>query len=480
MQNSKLTDVFFSLSASEKTALRKFVRSPYHNKREDVIALFDYLDKLSPERSDLLDREKVFNVIFPDEKYGKETDRQLRYAMSFLLKTIEEFLAQREALGSELKNQIFLSAAFRRKHLDKHFRQSQELARKMLEKYPYRDFEYYDTLFKIEEEDYLYAGDAQRNAPRNLQELSDTLDIQYIAAKLKQSCLLLAHQTVFKIGYDTGLLNYLLDYVENKEDLLQHKAIALYFLYYKAVTVSEVSSSESYFNRYKNELLDAESIFPPAEMRDLHIFAINYCTKKVNLQQPGYENYFKIMLQMYKAGLNQGFWLEDGLMNPFIFKNVVSVALWLKEFKWTADFIDNFQQYLSLQHRNTYVNFSLSKLKFEEKKYEEALTLMQNVEYSDIFLNLNSKVMLMKIYYELDEYDLLESFLASFRTFVNRKKQSGDLQTYHHENYINIIKFAQKLLSYNPFDKKEKKKLREEIISTKVLTERDWLLEQLG
>ena len=31
-------------------------------------------------------------------------------------------------------------------------------------------------------------------------------------------------------------------------------------------------------------------------------------------------------------------------------------------------FVDNFQQYLSLQHRNTYVNFSLSKLKFEEKK----------------------------------------------------------------------------------------------------------------
>lgn len=69
--------------------------------------------------------------------------------------------------------------------------------------------------------------------------------------------------------------------------------------------------------------------------------------------------------------------------------------------------------------------------------------------------------------------------MASFRTFVNRKKQSGELQTYHQENYLNIIRFAQKLLNFNPFDKAEKKKLREEIIAAKILTERDWLLEQL-
>jgi len=87
--------------------------------------------------------------------------------------------------------------------------------------------------------------------------------------------------------------------------------------------------------------------------------------------------------------------------------------------------------------------------------------------------------MQMKTYYELYEYDALESFLNSFRTYVNRKKQSGDLRSYHQENYLNIIRLTQKLLTYNPFDKKEKSKLREEFEKTKV-TERKWLLDQLG
>jgi hypothetical protein len=348
----------------------------------------------------------------------------------------------------------------------------------MQQKLPFRDFDYYEMTFKVEQEEYLFAGDSQRNAPRNLQELSDMLDVQYIAAKLKQSCLLMAHQTVYKIGYNTGLLDKTLEYVEERPALLEHRAIALYFYYYKAVTTADLQA-DAYFEKYKNALLDSEKMFHDNEMRDLHIFAINYCTKKVNLQQLGFEEYFKTMLLLYKAGLKQGFWLEDGQLNPFIFKNIVSVALWLKEFEWTSNFINSYQTYLNIAHRNTYINFALSKLRFEEKAYDEALVLLQKVEYSDIFLNLNTKVMLMKIYYELDEYDVLESFLASFRTFINRKKQSGELQTYHQENYLNIIRFAQKLLTFNPFDKAEKKRLKEEITGTKLLTEREWLLEQV-
>jgi len=478
MYQSKLIDIFFSLSSTERTALRKFVRSPYFNKREDAIALLDYLEKASDEKSEILSKEKAFAAVFSNEQYGKETDGQLRYAMSFLLKLIEEFLTLREATGNEMQNQIFLSAAYRRRHLSKHFKQSITQARKMQENLPFRDFDYYEMTFRVEQEEYLFAGDSQRNAPRNLQQLSETLDIQYIAAKLKQSCLLLAHQTVYKIGYDTGLLGKVLEYVAQTPALLEHRAIALYFYYHKAVSVGD-AQADNYFEKYKNALLGSEKMFHDNEMRDLHIFAINYCTKKVNLQQTGFEEYFKTMLLLYKAGLKQGFWLEDGQLNPFLFKNIVSVALWLKEFDWTSNFINTYQTFLSIAHRSTYVNFSLSKLRFEEKAYDEALVLLQKVDYTDIFLNLNTKVMLMKIYYELDEYDVLESFLASFRTFVKRKKQSGELQTYHQENYLNIITFTQKLLTFNSFDKAEKKRLREEILATKLLTEREWLLEQV-
>lgn len=477
MQKSKLIEVFFELSSTEKTALRKFIHSVYYNRREDVRQLHAYLEQFEDGHHPDLSKDKVFSYVFPNEDHAKEKEQDLRYVMSFLLKLIEEFLTTEEAMSNESLNHLRLARVYRRMRLPKHFKQELRKARHLHKKSNLRDFEHYEMAFQIEQEEYIFTGHTERVAPRNLQQLSDMLDIQYIAAKLKQSCLLLAHQTMYKISYDTGLLQALLQYVDEHEELLEEPAIALYYFYYQAVTLEE---GEAYFKRFKKLLLQEVNAFPEDEMRDLYQFAINFCIRKVNLQAEGFEQYFEEMLDLYKAGLEYSFLLQDGQLSPFAFKNIVSTALWLQQFEWTADFIQKYQNYLNPSIRETYVNFAYSKLRFEQKNYDEALLLLQKVEYSsDIFLNLNAKVMLLKIYYELDEYDVLESFLNSFKTYVNRKKKSGDLRSYHQENFLNIIRFTIKLLTYNRFSKKEKKKLKVEIEDTKVLTERSWLLEQL-
>ena len=395
--------------------------------------------------------------------------------MSFLLKLIEEFLSTREAVVNPLYNQLHLAKAYRHLRLSKHFRQTMNQARKLHQSTPLRDFDYYEQAFRIEEEEYLFTGHTQR-AHENVQELSDMLDLQYVTAKLKQSCLMLSHQTVHKINYNSGLLQEVLNYIVRNEEVLVHAAIALYYYYYRAATESQ---SESYFQLFKKVLLASADTFPSSEMRDFYNMAINYCVKVLNQQKENYKTYFRELFKLYQEGLKSGVFLEDGILSPFHFKNIVSIALQVKEFDWTAGFVNDYESYLSPEHRDTYVNFGLSKLRFEQKRYDEALVLLQQVDYADIFLNLSSKVMQMKTYYELYEYDALESFLNSFRTYVNRKKQSGDLRSYHQENYLNIIRLTQKLLTYNPFDKTEKSKLREEFEKTKV-TERKWLLDQLG
>ena len=52
-----------------------------------------------------------------------------------------------------------------------------------------------------------------------LQEISDTLDVTYLADKLRQSCLIHAHQTVYQTDYDIGMLDEVLKYVEQKHFL---------------------------------------------------------------------------------------------------------------------------------------------------------------------------------------------------------------------------------------------------------------------
>ena len=475
MQGSKLIEIFYTLTATERRALHKFVHSPYYNKREDVLLLLSYLEQQPNASAETLAKDKVFEYVFPNESYDKAADHKIRYVMSFLLKLIEEFLSTREAVINPLYNQLHLAKAYRHLRLPKHFRQTMNQARKLHQSTQLRDFDYYEQAFRIEEEEYLFAGYTQR-APENVQELSDMLDIQYLAAKLKQSCLMLSHQTVHKINYNSGLLQEVLNYIDRNQEVLVHAAIALYYYYYRAATAVE---SELYFQRFKKVLLASADTFPSSEMQDFYNMAINYCVKTLNQQKDNYKVYFRELFELYQEGLKSAVFLEDGILSPFHFKNIVTIALQVKEFDWTSRFIKEYQNYLSSEHRDTYVNFGLSKLRFEQKRYDEALILLQEVDYADIFLHLSSKLMQLKIYYELQEFDVLESFLNSFRTYVNRKKQSGDLRSYHQENYLNIIRLTQKLLTYNPFDKKEKAKLKDEIEKTKV-TERKWLLDQLG
>ena len=82
---------------------------------------------------------------------------------------------------------------------------------------------------------------------------------------------------------------------------------------------------------------------------------------------------------------------------------------------------------------------------------------------------------MLKIYFELNETDVLDSFINSFQRYLQRKKGLG----YHRENYLNTLQFARRLISLNPFDKAEKTALKNEIELTAAVGEREWLLEQL-
>jgi len=73
MQKSNLIVYFRQLSKRDWREFKKFVRSPYHNQREDVIRLFDYLEPAVRNLSrDFLDREKVFNAIYPQEVFDEK------------------------------------------------------------------------------------------------------------------------------------------------------------------------------------------------------------------------------------------------------------------------------------------------------------------------------------------------------------------------------------------------------------------------
>lgn len=466
MEKSRLIQILRTFSKKEVRDLRKWLQSPSHNQREDVQALFDYLiENEHLDQENALAKEEVFANVYKGLPYD---DAQMRQVMHFLLKAVEEFLIYGEWTDDPVKARINLAKVYRRRQLGKLFQRTVDSAKELQQSQPLRNLSYLENNYLLEQEQYNYLSGLKRTVPLNLQEVSDSLDIHFISTKLRQACLMLAHQTVFQVEYKIGLLDKVLEFVE-QETLFEVPAIAIYYHSYKAL---KERNSETHFQQLKKALLQYEDLFPETEIRDIYLLAINYCIGRMNA---GVQEYVRETFELYRRGLEKKILLQDGFVSRFTFRNVVTNGTLLGEFDWTEHFIHDFQQYLEEQYRESIVHYSMAKLFFEKKDYDKAMPLLHQVEYDDILMTLNARTMLMKMYYELDEFNALDSLLESMRMYMRRKKVIG----YHKANFKNIIHLTKKLANVNPYEQKQTKQLQAEIESANPLTEKKWLLAQL-
>ena len=466
MENSHLIAIMRTFSGKEARSLRKWLNSPAHNQREDVVQLFEYLmagAHLTEEK--FLQKERVFSRIFDGEPYD---DAKLRQSMHFLLKAIKEFLIYEELRDDEVRSRMALSSVYRKRKLDKAFQKTINSVETLQEKAPYRDEHYLRNEYLLQLEKYTFQEGKKRTAEMNLQEVSDALDTTFLADKLRQSCLMIAHQAVYKTRYNIGLLEEVLQHVKRPE-LMKHPAIAIYYNGYMAFTHE---GNTHYFQSLRQEIQNNLHLFSHSEIRDIFLMAINYCIRKMNA---GEAAFVREAFELYRSGIEEGILIENGIISRFTFLNAIRIGLRLGEFDWVESFIPGHQANLLPKFRDTIVHYSNAKLLIEKKNYSAAMQLLVQVDYDDILLTLNAKSMLLKIFYENEDLDPLESLLGSMRSYINRKEVIG----YHKTNYQNIIRYTRKLIRINPYDNNQKAKLKTEIMAANPLTEKTWLLEQL-
>lgn len=465
MKNSDLLQILQKLSPTERRALRKFVQSPWFNQREDVTQLLDFLDNGLKKTPETLTKAAAHEAIYPNLPYD---DKQIRRLMSYLLKVVENFLTHCIRMEDVRQNDITLATAYRKLGLEKHARQALIAAEASLKTMQVEDENHYESLYLLEAETLAFSESAKRTAPRNLQAVSHSLDLAFLVRKLRQSSAALSHQAVTNIAYDLGLLNTVLDFLENSHLPAQQPAIGLYFYFCRAATTEDVS----YFEKLKSGLLQHGGAFVAGELRNIYLLAINYCIRRIN---GGAARFNADLFELYTAALEKGILLENGQLSRFAFKNIAALALRLGEFAWTQSFIETYGPTLEGRHRRNYTDYNLAKLHYARRDFPKAMQLLHKVEYEDVFLSLDARVLLLKIYFEQGETEALESFIQSFQRFLNRKKELG----YHRENYLNTLNFTNKLLNVNILNKNEKEYLRQEIEQTGAVGEKEWLLERL-
>lgn len=464
MENSKLLELLRTLTAEELRDLQRFVRSPYFNRRAEAADLLDALEKSLKSGRPAPDKETIFRKVFGDGAYD---DHRLRMAMSFLFKLTQEFLAVQAFRADTPVVQRRLAATLRLRKLPDQFDDVFVEARAARLAQPWRNADFYEEEYQLKLEKYRF--DLERQTPErlNLQALSDSLDEAFLARKLWQACFMRAHQAVYQVSYDMGLLQVVMDYVQTSK-ALEIPAVAIYYYCYQALSAP---SEKTFYRQFKSLLNQHAGLFPEAELRDLYVLALNFCIRQYNA---GNAEYLQEQLDLYKEGLEKRYFLVEGALSRYTYLNAVTAALVSSDWEWAEHVIHTYRDALPEPQRESLYSFNLARLEYRRGQLDHALQLLQKAEYKDPLLGLAAKTLQLKIFYELELFDLLESHLQAIQAYIRRNKVMG----YHRENYLNTVLFTRKLLEIPPHDKPARAALRTVIEQTKAVAEKEWLLEK--
>ena len=464
MNKSKLVRVLVSLKKKELKEFQQFLDSPFFNQREDLRALYQLI-RQHIHKAQLMDKEALHLQLFPNQAFSKVNFDLL---LSYLFRLLRQFLLHKEQQDHSLYNQLTLARAFRKRGLTKDFAQTAQQLKQQLEQQALRNAEYFHFTYQLQWEEHLELSARQPSEESSLQRMNDTIDLSYFALKLRHACLLVAHRNVYQSDHQIGFLPKILHHIQTN-NLLTHPTIGLYYYCYSMLTQTD---QETYFLQFKQLLFTQGHCFPESEIRDLYLLATNYCVRQSN---QGQTDYIQQLFELYREGLGKGYLLEGGTLSRFTFHNAVATGLRTHQLQWTEDFIEQYHGTLEKKYRESSYSFNRARLEYSRQHYDAALLLLQKSNYRDLLLNLAAKTLQLKIYFELEEDNLLYSLLDAMQSYIRRKKITG----YYKTNYLNIINYTRKLLAVRPYDQDELMQLRQGIEKEKILTERDWLLERV-
>lgn len=426
--------------------------------KNNVVVLFEtiFKNKLNNITSNT---ENLFATVY---KKQKRTPNEFRKLCHELLQKVESYLTI-IYLRSDVGFQQYLLLKFYRKH---------EL------------FSFYEnTKNKIEKQTSLLISSSEIQSENLIQEshyetliedksrasenyilpYSNSLDEYYILQKLKLICHALneQHFTTYTSlpNYTSSILNI---------DSKQYNTLVQ--IYYNIAELLQDISNEDVYFKLKIFIQKKHHIHQD-DLKTSIQYLINYCVIKIN---KGASHFLQEIFEMYKYYDET---IIETSISPVRFNNIINIAIKIKEYNYAFQYIEKNVKKLPPELQNSTIDFSKAKLFYEEKKYDNVIEILRTAQYDDIIFNLGTKVLLVKTFFEKKEFQLLLSYLESFRIFIMRNKEMNTASKKIHQDFIKIIHKLMKMefASINEMDT-----FKNKIISLDNLPDKSWILEKVA
>jgi len=473
MKENKLSEILRGFSPNEFKRFGDFVRSPFHNKSQKIILLYDHLRKFSDDFSSYeISNEEISTLIYGNEN---QSDSKVRSLVSDFVRLMEKFMILTQYSKNTIAQRVQLLTALNSRDLSKSFRKTLKETMEYQEKQFNRDEDYYYNQIFLELESFNFQ--LLRNTNINEQgfnKISENIDLFFILTKLNLLHFMSYRQQDFtdRYGYNIWQVNEVINYIESKLGRIKKEHPIIYMKYLILMTIIK-PEKENYFTDLKKFVLSNHERLS-FEVLDYIFGALtNYCMTKCN---SGDKKYKAERFRVYKVMEDMSLFETDKYINYVDFMNVIIASLEVNKPSWAEKFFDKHKSRILPELSEDTLNLARTQIYYHRRKYEEAIKCLNNVSYSNYIFYLRSKMLLSRIYYEKKETEPIIYIIDAARHYLKRNKQISKA------NYVSFSKYFNTLNKLIGLDKNQKfgiKKLKEEIMKEKSISSKDWFLEKL-
>lgn len=436
MHNSKTIEALKHLDAAEMRRFTELICSPYFNKHDKLIQLADILHSEHPTYTgDIWEQHRLYEILYPGERYKSQRINDL---FTYLYRLLEEFIAQ-EQYKNDFKKQADLLSGLRGRKMDKLFESTIKKQPKRRQNYAFETTEdrlYSDYLREAESDLYFVAQDS-RTHDKSIERKSQALDHFYLTAKLRQACEMKNRENIVQQRYQTNLLNEILDIINRQPEI--EAAVPALAIYHKILLTLTESDKEEHYYQLIALLEEHHTGIPMSELRSMYDYAQNYCIKKIN---SGNRQFLEEIFKLYQALLEHAVIFVNEELSQWDYKNIVTVGTRLKEYAWTEQFLHRYKERLPEADRENAYNYNVANFYYSRGMYDGALELLRDVQFTDVYYGLGARSLLLKVYYEAEEYDPLYSLFDSFKIYLKRNKLVSE---YQYRAHMGLVRFTKKL-----------------------------------
>ena len=175
----------------------------------------------------------------------------------------------------------------------------------------------------------------------------------------------------------------------------------------------------------------------------------NFLTYQLSNNSIG--NRKKMVLKLYDFGIEQEILTYNGALAPVNFQNIIQIACYLKEFDWAISFRENSLDLVPSKEKDENAILSKAQILFEQKKYEEVISLISTSDINHFSLRLLSRWLLLSSHFiRHDSIEFFGSQLDSYTQFIYYNKSK--LSYKNIESSLNLAKIFRSHVSLQEFD----------------------------